>query len=160
MILGIRAGLKRAPLEKRLLGHDPKTYKQITYWGMAIISVGLLWQMSGRQLLGVIWIIAGGSVVWKKEWARWLYIALACFHLAVISLAILSGYVSALLLSRRLEQYAVVMYSSISLFVIFLAWSIYFFSRPRVRDAFKFAAVKSEQSPLSSPHASTKPSID
>jgi hypothetical protein len=145
--IGVHSGKKRAPLEKRLTEHDPKTFQQITNWGMAILLVGGLLQLFGHTLIGLIWIVVGGGVTWKKEWGRWFFMAVACFHLIAIALAFLSGNVSRLLVARHLEQYAMVIYGVAALFAIFLAWNLYFFSRPRVRDAFKFAA----KAPTSSP---------
>jgi hypothetical protein len=132
---GIKSARRKAPLDER--APEKGDESRITRQGMIVLIIGCLFNIFGRQVIGLVWVLAGFGLVKKKEWGRRVFMALVCFHIGAIGLAVISGVMSKAIATRHLEKYALMIYVVATSFAAYLSWTMHFFTRPKIRHAFQ-----------------------
>jgi hypothetical protein len=140
LTVGIKSARKKAPMDDRLPAKDDDSHGRITAQGMIVLIIGGLFNIFGRQLIGLVWVLAGFGLIKKKEWGRRVFVALACFHIGAVGIAAVSGLISKAIAALHLEKYELIVCAIGVSFLSYLSWALYFFTRPKIRHAFELSS--------------------
>jgi hypothetical protein len=140
LAMGIKSARKKTPMDDRLAAKGDDSHTRIAAQGLIVLIIGGLFNIFGRQLIGLVWVLAGFGLLKKKEWGRRVFVALACFHIGAVSIAAGSGLMWKAIAALHLEKYGLIISAVTISFLAYLSWALYFFTRPKIRHVFELSS--------------------
>ena len=139
--VGVKIGRRVYERNKALLEGQEKSFKGIVNFGMCGMILGMF--LLGENPMGLIWVIAGVGVVFRKKWGRPLFIVAAVTSALLLVLDVFSGETI-----EKVQQiasrghlnvyYAMVIFTFLRVLLLgFYIAGILYFTRQRVKDLFK-----------------------